>query len=74
MTTPVYPADLIDANGQTRAGNLITFPDGQATPNVVLGPFPFAFDSAGLTAGVLLYTPSIGDVIYDIAISIPAIQ
>lgn len=71
MATPVYPADLIDANGQTRAGNMITFPNGLVTPNAILGPFTFAFNAAALTAGVALFTPPVGMVIYDVGISVP---
>lgn len=40
-------------------------------PLTLLGPFPFTFATNGLTAGVPIYTPSIGDVIYDIGIQIP---
>lgn len=40
-------------------------------PLTLLGPFPFTFATNGLTAGVPIYTPSIGDVIYDIGISVP---
>lgn len=32
---------------------------------VVRGPFGFAFDTAGLAAGVAFYTPTIGDVLLD---------
>lgn len=31
----------------------------------VLGPFPVAFDDAGLAAGIAFYTPTIGDVLVD---------
>lgn len=36
----------------------------------VLGPFPFAFDDAGLADGIALYTPTVGDVLLNAWIEI----
>lgn len=40
------------------------------SPLTTLGPFNFAFDTAGLTTGVTLWTPSVGTLIYDILFSV----
>lgn len=55
-----------DANGNERLGGFIS-----PGPLFLLGPFPFTFATNGLTAGVPLFTPAVGDVIYDIGVSIP---
>lgn len=36
----------------------------------VLGPFPFAFDDAGLENGIAFYTPTVNDVLLDAWISV----
>lgn len=43
---------------------------GAAGAARVLGPFPFAFDDAGLEDGIAFYTPTVGDVLLDAWISV----
>jgi len=45
---------------------------GGSTPGAsrVLGPFPFAYDDAGLNDGIAFYTPTVGDVLFDAWISV----
>lgn len=66
MTAPTFYR-LIDENGVTRlVAELLPSPGG-STPGAarVLGPFPFAFDDAGLENGIAIYVPTIGDVLLD---------
>lgn len=54
-----------DQSGQTRIS-------GYINPGVqFVRSFAATFATNGLTAGVVVYTPAIGDVIYDIGIAIP---
>lgn len=75
-----YPADLLSVDGMTIKDQvLIDFTDpanqpsptpGQPGTSIVRGPYPFTFATAGLTTGVALFTPTIGDLILDFWIEI----
>lgn len=67
--TDNYPITIYDQNNQERISGFAQFP-GAPNPAVIRGPFPFVFNTAGLTAGVPIYTPAVGDVITDIWVSI----
>ena len=65
-----YPATFQDGSGLQRLdGSLLITGNAGVTPLNVLS-FPFTFATAGLASGVTLYTPSIGDIIYDIGVVI----
>lgn len=42
-----------------------TRPDIVPGASRILGPFPFAFDDAGLNDGIVFYTPTVGDILLD---------
>lgn len=64
---PTYPTNINDETGQTRIEGYTQFT--QYSPQH-LRAFPFAYNTAGLAAGVTIYTPAVGDVIYDIGIAV----
>ena len=61
MTTPIQ---VYDVTGAVRI-------EGSINPSpIYCVTYYFDFSTSGATTGVTLYTPSVGDVIYDIAISV----
>lgn len=65
-----YPGAVEQPDGSGRVEGFIDFTDPTSTPALLRGPFPFSFATASLTAGVHIFTPNIGDVIYDVGIEI----
>jgi hypothetical protein len=65
-----YPGAVEQPDGSGRVEGFLDFTDPTNTPAFLRGPFPFTFATAGLTAGVAIYTPNVGDVIYDIGVEI----
>lgn len=69
-----YDAAFSDAlDNITRLQGTITFLDSTAQPvssQVTLRSFAFSHSTAGLAAGVTVYTPAIGDVILDVGVAI----
>ena len=65
-----YTVDLLNQDGTStvRAGEL-QYPSGLPTPQH-LRYFNFSYATAGLASGVTIYTPNIGDVIYDVGICV----
>ncbi len=75
MTT--YTAQFTEATGFVRLDGDIVFtgsasgqpisPTGLAATGVAIvrGPFSFAFNTAGLTTGVTIYTPTVSDILLD---------
>jgi hypothetical protein len=63
---------FVDESGITRLRGTIAPPPGGASPSIrVLGPFPIAFDSPGIsTGGYEFYTPAAGDLLLDAWFSI----
>jgi len=72
MTLPQYPANIYRQDGELSLEGFTEFTAAGSQPAVIRGPFPFTHSTAGLTSGVTLYTPAIGDVIYDIGVSVVA--
>src|SRR5512146_201439 len=69
-----YSARFEDAlDNITRLQGTLTFLDSTAQPvssQTTTRSFAFTFQTAGLAAGVAVYTPAIGDVIYDVGIAV----
>lgn len=65
----VYPTYIEDSGGGVRIEGYTEFPTSSATPQT-LRSFAFTYQTAGLAAGVTIYTPQVGDVIYDIGICV----
>jgi hypothetical protein len=62
------PATFYDDNGVVRLQGQL---DGsQPGAGRVLGPFPFAYNDAGLNDGITFYTPTVGDILLDAWIEI----
>lgn len=65
-----YPAEIFYANALWLVGS-VTFTDPANQPGSVpgavrvLGPFPFAFNTAGIENGHTVYTPTVGDILLD---------
>lgn len=69
-----YSARFEDAlDNITRLQGTLTFLDSTAQPvssQTTIRSLSFTFQTAGLAAGVAVYTPAIGDVIYDVGIAV----
>jgi hypothetical protein len=77
MGSNPYPADILEADGSVRIGGAVNFtdpdnqPGGGSQPGVaIVRKFPFAFNTAGLAAGHAVYTPTAGDVLLDLFVTI----
>jgi hypothetical protein len=70
VSTNEYPALELKQDGTVWNTGFVNF-NGEPNPAFLRGPFPFTHSTAGLTSGVPIYTPAIGDVIYDVLISVP---
>lgn len=66
MTTKVYDAAIQTSGGIMQEGTL-AFLD--SSPLQILS-YPFTYQTAGLASGATIYTPAVGDVIYDIGVVI----
>lgn len=53
-------------------GTQVALGSGGSQPGVLVvrGPFAFAYNTAGLAAGVAFYTPTIGDILHDVWVEI----
>ncbi len=62
--------ELVDGEWVTTVGS--GGGGGGSTPGAarVLGPFPFAFDTAGINNGHTIWTPAVGDILLDAWISV----
>lgn len=75
-TGSTYAVDLLNQDGTNivRAAQLqfqsATNQPATAPNTLYIRQFPFGFGTAGLTTGVTLFTPAIGDLIYDVGISV----
>lgn len=69
---PVVPAEMIDSGGTKilENGTLQFQPNGSGATPLLLRSFGITFATAGLASGVTIYTPAVGDVIYDIGVGI----
>ena len=65
-----YPSSFLSQDGGlvVRSGEL-QYPAGGATPQHVRS-YAFTYTTAGLATGVTIYTPTVGEVIYDIGVCI----
>lgn len=65
-----YNVDILTQDGSkiVQAGELM-YPTGQPTPQHIRS-FPFTYQTAGLATGVTIFTPTVGQIIYDIGVSI----
>ncbi len=73
MTT--YTAQFTEATGFVRLDGDIVFtgtvqPVSNASGSALIHSLAFAFNTAGLNTGLTIYTPAIGDVIYDVGMFI----
>lgn len=62
-----YPANMEDTSGGVRLEGFIEYPS--ATP-LTLRSYSFTYQTANLATGVTIFTPTVGDVIYDIGVSV----
>lgn len=69
MANP-YPADFLNDDGSVRFSGEVDFTDSQNQPGGGSQPgvattikLPFAYNTAGLAAGLTIYTPAIGDLL-----------
>ncbi len=62
---PTYSTNILDQSGQIRIEGATQF---TASTPLTLRSFAFSHSTAALAAGVTVYTPDVGDVIYDIGI------
>lgn len=69
MANP-YNSNLLRQDGTTAVEGGTYFSDATNQPAILRGPFSFTFATAGLTSGVTIYTPTVGDHILDIYIRI----
>ena len=65
-----FPATFSDASGLQRLDGSINFTGSASQAIVNVQSFPITFATAGLAAGVALYTPAVGDVILDVGVVI----
>jgi hypothetical protein len=74
VLTGTYPATFSDANNVvTRWGGLLSFTNGANAPGYgapQVYSYAFTYQTAGLTTGVTLYTPAVGDLILDAGVVI----
>jgi hypothetical protein len=66
-----YAASILREDVSVDREGFVSFTDPGNQPAVLRGPFPFTHSTAGVTAGVPIYTPNVGDVILDIGIQLP---
>ena len=72
-----YPVNITDSEGEARLSGLAVFtdpgnqPGGGSQPGALIAHrIPFAFNTAGLAAGVGLYVPTVGDLLLDVWLEI----
>lgn len=69
MSNLGYPATIYDSTGTERISNgTVAFTTPTNTPSILY--FPFTYQTAGLAAGVTIYTPTVGTIIEDIGVVI----
>lgn len=68
----IVPAEVLTSDGSkiVENGQLLYQPTGSGSTPALLRSFAFTYQTASLAAGVTIYTPAVGDVIYDIGIAV----
>ena len=65
-----YSASFIDTSGEVRFAGTLEYTATTTKSPMAVRAFPFTYQTAGLSTGYTLWTPAVGDFIYDIGIVI----
>ena len=65
-----YAATFSDVSGQVRLEGTIDYTQPTVKSPMAVRNFPFTYQTTGLATGYTLFTPAVGDYIYDIGIVI----
>lgn len=69
---PIMPAEMFTQDGQkvVENGQIQYQPTGTGATPMMIRSFAITYQTAGLASGVTIYTPAVGDVIYDVAVAV----